>query len=881
VKYISFKTFLLIVFSAMIASACSNRKNTFATRSYHNLTAHYNVLFNGNESFKKGMIYIDENFKDDYSLILPVFTYDNKEIATAISSDMDAAITKSTKCIKLHSIKAKPKMPEGGRISIDDKEYYNKNEYNKWIDNAYMLIGKSHFYKQDYTNAGATFSFVQHEFNKEPAMYESLIWAARLDCVNGEYKDAGVIIAKLEADKRFPKKELQLDLLTTKADLFIRQNKYYDAAKILETALELEHRKRTKIRYMFILAQLYQESKQETKAVEMYKRIIKKNPPYEVTFNARINLASVVAAGEGTDYIRTQLNKMLRDDKNIDYHDQIYYALGNLEMKEGNSPKAIEYYKMSVQSSTKNKAQKALSCLTLGNYYYLKKSYVSSQAYYDTALVNLDEKYPGIENIRLKANNLNRLVKNLNTISTEDSLQKVALMTEAERSRLVEQIISDLKQKEEADKIAEQQRLQEYYSNQSRQSQLGGNKEQAKWYFYNQVSLSQGIKDFQLKWGKRTLEDNWRRKNKGITEMSSDFGEAEEGEKKQDKKKVLDNKSPEYYLQNLPMTDSAKKASTDRIINAYYEGGTVYRNDLQDLPQAVALYEKMMTRFPDNQYNTTVYYQLYSMNVEMKNEGRAAYYKNLILTKFPESTAAKILTDTSYYKQVIEHEKIVDQFYQATYQLYNEGQYNQVLSNVQSAFDRFKNDPVLPKFALLKALATGKTSDPVTFRAELNQLVVNYPKHEVSAYAKQILTFMNEYKPETKVVEDIQEAKVIFTSDSTAKQWYLAISLERKEDINQVVFDILNFNLDNFSNDKLEMSNEDMGKTLKVVSVRTFTDRNKALQYYRIFMSKPETIKSIKGNKQIFLVTPDNYKILLKQESADSYIQFFKLEYKL
>jgi hypothetical protein len=577
--------------------------------------------------------------------------------------------------------------------------------------------------------------------------------------------------------------------------------------------------------------------------------------------------------------MRTLLSKMLRDKKNSDFHDQIYYAFGNIEMHDGNTNKALEYYKKSVQSSKGNAAQKTLSCLTLANFYYDHKIYIPSQAYYDTALISIDSKYPNIDQIKVKAGSLNRLVQNLNTISREDSLQKIAKLPEAQRSQLIQKIISDLRQQEEEEKQAEAARLQEYYNNQSRQAMLGQNSGQqsTKWYFYNPVSVAQGTKDFQLKWGKRKLEDNWRRKNKAISEFIGDpEAMAEEETADKGKKKVVDNKTPEFYTQNLPLTDSAKQVSTQRVINSYYEGGLVYRNELKDLSEAIALYEKMMQRFPTCEYNTTVYYQLYSMNVDQRNEGRAAYYKNLILSQFPNSTAAKIISDTTYYKQVLIQEKVINEYYEKTYALYNSGNYAQVIANTTDAFNRFKDDKALPRFAMLKALSIGKTTDPMTFRKELNKIVSDYPKHEVATYAKSIISYLNTAKPETKVEEEVKAAEVTYLDEPNNKTWILTIVVEKKEDVNQIVFDLINFNLDNFPNDKYDINNEEMGKTLKTITIRPFPDKAKSLAYLRALENKPETFKNVKGDtKQMFIISPSNYDILKKQPSADTYLQFF------
>lgn len=858
--------------------SCSTQKNTGLSRSYHNLTAHFNVLFNGNEAYKKGMKKVDEKFKDDYSRILPVFKYGNKEVASMISPDMDVAIKKASKMITLHSIKAKPSVKKGRKMTPQEKEFYNKGEFNKWVDDGYLLIGKSHLWKQDYNNAAETFKFIIREFPKEPSKYEAQIWLARTYSQSKEYKDAENILSNLQNDRKFPK-EYKQDLYSTLADYYLKQEKYDSALNNLEKALPLTRTKKLKLRFMFIEAQICQKMNYMERAVDMYSRVIKKNPPYEMEFNAQINLASSFQSGSGSgNDVKKQLNKLLRNDKNSDYKDQIYYALGNIEMREGNKSEGIEYYKQSVASSTQNTYQKALSCLTLANLFYNDKKYVPAQAYYDSTLLYIDKDYDGIEDIKAKATNLNALVDRLNAISTEDSLQRVAKMPEGERMRFIDHIISDLRNKEAQAQMEESQRLQDYYSRQNRQNMVASDKTTAKWYFYNPISITQGMKDFQLKWGRRRNEDNWRRRNKASS-MGMETNEvvAENKQEKDTKKKVVDNKSREFYLQNLPMTDSLLEISRKRVIDGYYYGGIIYHDDLNDAQQSIDLYEKMLQRFPETAYTPAVCYKLFKMYTELKNEAKATFYRNQLISRYPDTNYAKILSDPNFYKQFLESEKQIDVLFEQTYNAYNSGNYTQVLSNVQVAFDKYKKAPTLPKFAMLRAMAIGKTTNPQTFRGELNKIIAQYPKDEVSIRAKEIIAYLNDYKPETKQQEDLKAAEVTYALEGQTI-YYVAIVVDKQEDVNQIVFDLINFNLDNFSNDKLEINNENLGEKYKILSIRTFRDKPKSMAYLSALSAKPESLKNIKGNtRQLFVISPANYQMLLRQKSADSYLQFFKI----
>ena len=274
-----------------------------------------------------------------------------------------------------------------------------------------------------------------------------------------------------------------------------------------------------------------------------------------MSFNARISLALNLDPGSKDEhYVIDQLNKMLRQRRNLEYQDQIYYALGNIQLKDGNEKEAIELFKKSVKSSVSNITQKSLSCITLADIYYNQHKFIDAEAFYDTAMLHISTSYPNYTELKERTQNLNRLVNYLNTISLEDSLQRVAKMSPADRSKLIDKIINDVKQKEAEEKLLAQQRLQDYYNNLQNRGTGGG--QQGKWYFYNPSSVIQGIKDFQAKWGNRRLEDDWRRRTKGSTgqdeENADSTATAKAPTPETDKKKITDNKKPEYYLQVCP-----------------------------------------------------------------------------------------------------------------------------------------------------------------------------------------------------------------------------------------------------------------------------------------------------------------------------------------
>jgi tetratricopeptide (TPR) repeat protein len=373
---------------------------------------------------------------------------------------------------------------------------------------------------------------------------------------------------------------------TTIADLYIKQKRYSEAIDPMKKSIAIVSGKRTRYRMTYLLAQLYEKTGDGARATAFYRNVVNMNPPYEVEFNARINIAGVFDVNSGNPReIRKELEKMLNDSKNKDYQDQIYFALGNISMKEGKEAEALGYFRKSAIAKSQNQNQKGRSYLALAGYYFKKPDYMKAGTYYDSAVYFLNQKYPDYLLIKTKSQNLNALVSQLKIIQREDSLQKVARMTETERNALIASIIAKtIKDKTEGKTSDNSDRynLGQYYENERR---FQGNIDQeGKWYFYNQTALTFGRTEFHKRWGDRKLEDNWRRSNK--TRVNNVQASNNPNETAQHVSDTLaaetDYKKPQFYLKNLPLKDSLINISNDKIATAMLNAGKAYAERIPD-----------------------------------------------------------------------------------------------------------------------------------------------------------------------------------------------------------------------------------------------------------------------------------------------------------
>ncbi len=371
-----FNLLLLISSIFFLLTSCSTKKNTWLSRHYQALNVRYNIYFNGNESYKQGLLSKEKAHIDDYSEILLMYPVSYQPKANAASSDMARAVDKSKKAIKNRSIKKKPKKNPKKAKDPEYQSFLNKEEYNVMIDDCWLLMGKAEFHKADFLSAVGTFTYITKHFSEnKQTVAEAQMWLVRTYAEMAWYYEAEDILNKINKDD-LSKKQTSF-FAAVNADLMLKQKKYDDAIPFLVLALEGEKNRKQKSRFQYILGQLYQRKGDDAAAFLMYRSVVRSNPAFEMAFNAKIKQAESFN-GENKSEMLKMLNKMLRDSKNTDYIDQIYVAIGNIYKEEKNIPKAIENYELAVKKSTRNGYEKAQAYILLADLHYKLENYLEA-----------------------------------------------------------------------------------------------------------------------------------------------------------------------------------------------------------------------------------------------------------------------------------------------------------------------------------------------------------------------------------------------------------------------------------------------------------------------------------------------------------------------
>jgi len=723
----------------VVLCGCSVKRNNFFSRNYHQLTTRYNVYFNGDQALKSGIKHMENRHKEDYTHLLPVFVSNDEQTRSICSSDMDYVIEKAAKATDKHSITAKPRR----RKNKDSKNYQTfrkKKEFNNQLDKCYLLLGKAYFYKKKYTMANNTFRFIQRQYAEDEAlMTEVSIWLFRSLTEMGRYEEAARIMDRLDGST-LKRKQREM-VAAARTDFYVRQGMYEQAIPEAERLVRTCKSIKRKPRYNFLLSQLYVKENQDGAAKLALKKATRFNFNYEMVFNARIGMA--LAYQEGDAAVEKKLKKMLRDSRNEEFQDRIYYALANIENKRGNEEGAAGLYWKSVHASVDNDNQQALSFVKLGDYYFKNKAYVQAQSCYDSCLLVMDSRYEDYEKLKSLLTDLTELVTNLRIIQTQDSLQRIAVLPEEERNRLIDDKITAIKEQENTRKEQERREQAErnfYRRNDmlSRGDAFSQGNSGGDWYFYNPVTIALGKNDFKRKWGRRKLEDNWRRRNKASIGLADETGE-ELAEMTGGEREVKDVKSREYYLQDLPLTPEMLQASEKQIEEAYYKAGEIYLYRLNDPEKALECFDAYIQRFKNTANLPMVYYLASTTALKAGKAAEAERYKTELTALFPESDFARGLQDPNYFRQVEDVLKVVEKKYQEAYRYYQKVYYHEAAQICDRILKAYPDNKLKANVLFLKAMCVVNTGSPQEAKNALEEVIAARPGKEILQVTSDIL----------------------------------------------------------------------------------------------------------------------------------------------
>lgn len=904
-----------LVLTGLIVS-CSTQKNTKASRFYHAVNSRYNIYYNGKLSFDESLEAMQNGYKENYSEMIYMFPISAQPKDKAEpGGPFDRAIEKGNKAIKLHSIRVKPPKKPGWRNNPKQVAFQEKEEYNPFLKHCWLLMGQAQFYNSDFLQASATFSYIARHFSTDDEVVsEAKLWQARCYAEMDWLYESEDILGKLNKNGIHPKK---LNLYATvNADYLIKNKQLEEAIPYLQTAIKAEKNSKQKARMRYLLGQIYTELDLNSLAYKAFGDVIKSSPPYELEFAARIRQTEVFA---GTNYMSMvkKLEGMARSDKNKDFLDQVYYAVGNIYMTREDTTQAIASYRNGADKSTQNGMEKAMCLIRLGDIYFAQKEYVKAQPCFSEALGLLQKEYKDYKRISKLSEVLDELVVHVEAVHLQDSLQTLARMPESERLAVIDAIIAQVeKEEKEARELAEKEAyLAEQEALGTGIDLPGGDINVpmmptgpggSSFYFYNAQAVAQGKTKFQRQWGRRPLEDNWRRRKKEMstfmdqpediadTDTSVAEGEAIGGELSGEalpEELTDDPKSREFYLQQIPFTPEDIDASNLIIEDGLYHMAMIYKDKLEDFRLSIDAFETLERRFPDNGFRLESYYQIYLMALRMKDTELANRYKAKLMNAFPESDYAVAIADPNYEYNIRMMDTVQDSIYRYTYERYLTEDVQTVRRNYKMVSEKYPLADLMPKFMFLEALTYVQEGDPEGFKTALKALVEKYPNADVTELAGEMLKGVLRGRAmvqggvrgmtwnlrfglgEDGTLSAADSARVFKVDPDSPYQMLLIYPTERVNK-NQLLYAIAAYNFANFLVKELDISVEESGP-LSMMTLRDFVNLEEAIQYYKMIYKQDGYANTLNREIAILPISEDNRQTLLRGKTLDEYVTFF------
>lgn len=844
-------TFLLLV--VLFTTAC--KRDTWYNRIYHNTTARFNGYFNARTIYIETGREIEKNFRDDFNNVIPVFVRPDAAALSTNNAAYEQVIKKCSNVIQDHEI-------------------------SKWIDDSFLLIGQAYFMKGEYFEAIETFQYVYTTYKKTELANEALLGLIMAYTESKQFSKAQGGIDLMRSDKRLDD-AYKASLAALQADLLLRQKRYDQAIPQLETAIKLEKSKKQRTRYHFILGQLNKESNPK-KAAAHFQSCLKGKPYYDMQFQARINMARLYDGSSSLRKARKQLRKLLNDEKNKDYRDEIYYELAMLEKKAGNMPLALEHLKASAASSTKNTQQKTRTYLYLAEYYFGTSDFATAQQYYDSTSTVMAVGHPKFNEVNGKKKFLGELVENLNQIQLQDSLLALGRLPERQLNKIIDQAIKEDERKADQARFEKEAGSNNNFNNLNNSPAAGGLAPpgmNASWYFYNQQAVGQGFSTFKQQWGNRELSDNWRRSKK---EQQLASGPGDNSNSSDPTLELnLDPKDPRSkYLALIPADTVARETAHSKIRQAYFNLGNIYRDKLSDYPTAISQFETLLKRYPQCEQIPEALYRLALLYDLVEKAEKAEACRQRLLNDYPRDQYAlliknppKIESNQGLFKDE------ADSLYVIVYQLFQQGKYRETILKSQELINAFPTSSRVPQVEYMSALSLGKTADTSMMKAALAGLNSRYPNSEIGKRAREVLDLMDPAKRQQLLTVGTTE-KLFKLEEEKPHYFVFAIEMASYAKYREFDIKLANFNDSNFSNSKLKINNMLYGKTHQFLVVREFPNSRKAMEYYTLFNNSTELLKGMPADKyHKFVISKDNYNKCYDQKLLTAYVEFFKTDY--
>ncbi len=855
-KYLFSLGFLLLLL------ACSTKKNTFISRKSHALSSKYNILYNGGVALDKGIESLKSGYNDNFWEILPIerMQVSQEQILPGQTKDanFERAETKSTKAIQKHS------------MNIDG------SEKNPQMDEAHLMLGKARYYDQRFVPALEAFNYVLYKYPESDKIYEVKIWREKTNMRLENDALAVTNLSKLLKEIKF-KNQIFADANATLAQAFLNLKEKDSAVAKLKLARQFTKEKEEKARYNFILGQIYEDLGYKDSAFAAYQNVIymkrKASRQYVIHAHIRQSAQFDLEKGDTLAYLK-KYKALLKDRENRPYLDVLNHQMGLFYDKNKKTGIAKKYYNTSLKSKSNDPYLIASNYRNLADVYFNEAKYVTAGKYFDSTMTNLKPRSREFKLIKKKRENLQDVIKYEEIAQRDDSILKIALMSDVEKEGYYKEYIEKLKKEDEAAKL----RLEKEEAKAQNQSKAGkensnsletddmatskGNKSELKtnnnsafvtkpgdFYFYNPNTVLIGKKEFIAKWGKRIHNENWRL----LSDESNGNSKSDEEELSGKKGEDIDIRyTTDYYIKQIPTGIEVLDSISKERNFAYFQLGVIYKEKFKENKLAVNKFEKLLDNGPEERLILPTYYNLYKL-YQLYDPIKTEDMKTRIISQFPDSRYAQLLSNNAINLDL----GSPDVVYNKLYKDFENGNYRETLTKTDIAIVQFTGEEILPKYELLKANLIGKLYGLEEYKKALNFVALTYPNVEEGKQTEKFIA--------TK----IPLLESLFFNEANPSSWKIVYQPKSLNlDDSKALLDKLNKFVKERTIEKLSVSIDVYTIDRNLIVIHGIKKEENVIEIAQIL----KEYKEYKIPDPSFAISSENYKIVQIYKNIDEYL---------
>ena len=867
-------TFGLVLF---FLGACSSQRNTFTNRAFHNLTSHYNAYFLADTKIKAAENQVLENYKEDYTQVLPVFIPIDSTTIQGNKVSLDSARELSSKAIDWHRI-------------------------SKWVDDSYYLIGKIDYLQARTDDAKNAFRYVNSQSKDKDLRHKALISLLRLYIDQQAIEDANFTIDYLSKETEISS-ENTYDLYKTLAYYYETRADQNGVIGALDRAINYTSDKKERSRLYFILAQRYQREGIDALAFDFFQKSLEGNPPYERAFFATLYAQQVAELNATKDLkkVRNYYEGLYEDPKNKDLKDVVLFERALFEEKQNDIPLTLELLHQAAKETGTIPRVKGYIYQKLADIKFNQfKDYRATKYYLDSALTFIKPEEPVAKQLEEKKTSLDTYVFHFERIEKNDSLIQLATLPEEEQVLRAQKFIEDEKQR-----LAELKNKSESPKSTSIFDNLlafGDKGTGSTFYFDNSTALQQGAIEFVRTWGNRPIQDNWRRKA-ALTQAASQLPDSNASgdlKEEEDSSDSTDIPSVETLLSSIPKSPEQLEKANSELEESYFELGKVLYFQLKEPKRSQQYLEQLTQKYPKTPKKPEAYYLLYLGQKELMGEFNT--YVQLLNLEFPESPYTFSVNNPEAgvgNKASLESAKGYEQAYEAYYA----GNYSQARELIFATLEKAPLTRNTEKLLLLNAMVSGKLESKELFKSKLVEFIQNGKDQDLITLAKAMLQPLlsqeeldtkansaptvgespvspKESEKEINAEKEAKESPYKATDDQT-HIFVLALSPTDVETAKNLLSDLEAFHTLSFGSSRLRTGNMNLSADLSIYIISPFSDAEKALSYLNIFQEK---FTSIGLNEEVknkaFFISIENFQVLNRTKDLEEYRQFFTSTYR-